>query len=74
MPACLNAANEVAVRAFLARCLPFMGIPAVVEAVMEMHEPMPDDELGAIRDADAWARERAREAVRAHADSALSVG
>jgi 1-deoxy-D-xylulose-5-phosphate reductoisomerase len=34
-PAILNAANEVAVEAFLARRLPFTGIPAVIGEVME---------------------------------------
>lgn len=33
MPAILNAANEIAVEAFLARRIRFMGIPALVEAV-----------------------------------------
>ena len=34
-PCVLNAANEVAVHAFLAGRLPFMGIPAVIEATLE---------------------------------------
>jgi 1-deoxy-D-xylulose-5-phosphate reductoisomerase len=31
----LNAANEVAVHAFLTGRLPFLGIPAVIEAVLD---------------------------------------
>ena len=73
-PACLNAANEVAVGAFLVERLPFLGIPAVVERVLEAHQPMPDDELGIIRMADRWARERALEAVALSANAAVSVG
>jgi 1-deoxy-D-xylulose-5-phosphate reductoisomerase len=73
-PACLNAANEVAVEAFLVERLPFLGIPAVVERVLEAHQPMPDDELGTIRMADCWARERALEAVASSANAAVSVG
>ncbi len=73
-PACLNAANEVAVGAFLVERLPFLGIPAVVERVLEAHQPMPDDELGIIRMADRWARERALEAVASSANAAVSVG
>jgi 1-deoxy-D-xylulose-5-phosphate reductoisomerase len=73
-PACLNAANEVAVGAFLVERLPFLGIPAVVERVLEAHQPMPDDELGTIRMADCWARERALEAVALSANAAVSVG
>ena len=34
-PCVLNAANEVAVEAFLAGRLPFMGIPSVIEATLE---------------------------------------
>ncbi len=34
-PCVLNAANEVAVHAFLGGRLPFMGIPAVIEATLE---------------------------------------
>ena len=35
-PAILNAANEVAVQAFLDGALPFLGIPAVIERCLEM--------------------------------------
>ncbi|MBL6949742.1 MAG: 1-deoxy-D-xylulose-5-phosphate reductoisomerase [Bacteroidales bacterium] len=35
-PAILNAANEVAVQAFLDGALPFLGIPAVIERSLEM--------------------------------------
>ncbi len=73
-PACLNAADEVAVGAFLVGRLPFVGIPAVIERVLEAHQPMPDDELGTIRMADCWARERALEAVASSANAAVSVG
>jgi len=34
-PAALNAANEVAVEAFLAERIPFLGIPRLIEAVLE---------------------------------------
>jgi 1-deoxy-D-xylulose-5-phosphate reductoisomerase len=34
-PCVLNAANEVAVHAFLGGRLPFMGIPAVIEGTLE---------------------------------------
>ncbi len=35
-PCILNAANEIAVQAFLERRLPFLGIPAVIEKCLEM--------------------------------------
>ena len=63
-PAALNAANEEAVRAFLAGGLPFTGIPGVVEAVLEAHEPLRGaEDLGAVLAADAAARAAARAAI-----------
>ena len=58
-PAVLNAADEVAVEAFLAERMPFGAIPAVVEATLDampLTEPGHFDEIYA---ADAEARERA---------------
>ncbi len=58
-PAVLNAANEVAVAAFLARRLNFDRIAAVIESVLQQHEPGPVGCLDDALAADAWARERA---------------
>jgi 1-deoxy-D-xylulose-5-phosphate reductoisomerase len=63
----LNAADEVAVEAFLERRLPFSGIPRVIERVLDR---MPKVELGAIGDvlaADGEARRFARQEVEAQA-------
>ncbi|HUH12867.1 MAG TPA: 1-deoxy-D-xylulose-5-phosphate reductoisomerase [Longimicrobiales bacterium] len=60
MPAVFNAANEVAVAAFLAGRLPFPGIPRLIEAIMAGHTPVEATSLGAIFDADKDARARAR--------------
>ena len=61
-PIRLNAADEVAVEAFLAGRLPFTGIPAVIEAVLTTAEPAAPtwDALVAI---DAEARAAAHAAV-----------
>ena len=59
MPAVLNAANEVAVAAFLEERLTFPGIPALIEAALDAwaREPKASgDSLKDIRTADAWAR------------------
>jgi 1-deoxy-D-xylulose-5-phosphate reductoisomerase len=64
MPAVLNAANEIAVAAFLDRRLGFLDISLVIESVMEMHEPVDAASLETVLAADAWARETAGEAVR----------
>jgi len=58
-PAALNAANEVAVAAFLAGRLDFPGIPRVVEAVLGEHRTGPAGTLAAVLEADRWARELA---------------
>ena len=60
MPAVFNAANEVAVEAFLQGRLPYGGIPRLIEAVMTAHTPVEATSLGAISDADTDARARAR--------------
>jgi len=61
LPAILNAANEIAVAAFLEGRCSFPGIWKTVEAVMREHAPVAGADLGAILDADRWARLRARE-------------
>jgi 1-deoxy-D-xylulose-5-phosphate reductoisomerase len=56
----LNAANEVAVNAFLNEEIDFLSIPAVIDRVLEKHEPAAAD-LESVMEADAWARSRAAE-------------
>ncbi|MCX7924572.1 MAG: 1-deoxy-D-xylulose-5-phosphate reductoisomerase [Fimbriimonadales bacterium] len=55
MPTVLNAANEVAVRAFLKGCIRFTDIPRLVERAMQAHVPMPPT-LENVLEADQWAR------------------
>ncbi|MBC7104398.1 MAG: 1-deoxy-D-xylulose-5-phosphate reductoisomerase, partial [Firmicutes bacterium] len=59
LPAVLNAANEVAVAAFLDRRLPFTGIVEVVARVMDRHRPVPRPALEDVLAADRWARHQA---------------
>jgi 1-deoxy-D-xylulose-5-phosphate reductoisomerase len=63
MPAVLNAANEIAVAAFLARRLNFAGIAGVIESVLQQHEARPVRSLDDALAADAWARRRAHAAL-----------
>ncbi len=58
-PAVLNAANEIAVGAFLGGRLGFLGIPRLIEAVLERHEIRAADSLETVLEADRWARELA---------------
>jgi 1-deoxy-D-xylulose-5-phosphate reductoisomerase len=55
-PAALNAANEVAVQAFLDRRLNFTAIAAVIDKVMQRLDSSPVKALGDVLDADAAAR------------------
>jgi 1-deoxy-D-xylulose-5-phosphate reductoisomerase len=56
----LNAADEVAVQAFLDKQLNFGDIPGVIDRVMERAPGGPMNDLNAVLGADALARERAR--------------
>ena len=64
-PAALNATNEVAVAAFLERRLDFLGIPALIERVMDTHRTAPARELGDVLEADRWARAAAQQQLAA---------
>ncbi len=58
-PAALNAANEVAVAAFLNRQIRFTDIPRLIEAVLEQQAPVAARSLEDILAADLQARQRA---------------
>jgi 1-deoxy-D-xylulose-5-phosphate reductoisomerase len=64
VPVVLNAANEVAVEAFLDRKLGFMGIPRVIEKTMDAHSREDVSTLQLVQRVDRWAREYARDAAR----------
>ena len=55
---------EEAVAAFLAGAIPFGRISAIIERVLDAHAPAPATAVEAVREADRWARERARVHVR----------
>lgn len=59
VPAMLNAANEVAVEAFLDRRLRFTDIPALIEQTLTQLPMMAADELATILEADRQARDLA---------------
>jgi 1-deoxy-D-xylulose-5-phosphate reductoisomerase len=60
LPAVLNAANEIAVSAFLERRISFPRIWETVEQVMNRHTNVAHPDLDAILRADQWARGEAR--------------
>ena len=59
-PTVLNAANEIAVAAFLGEKLAFTEIPRIIETVLTAHAPTAADDLNVILRADAWAREETK--------------
>lgn len=61
-PAVLNAANEIAVHSFIDERLDLLGIPAIVERVLEEHDPV-EATLDGVLEQDAWARSRAIELI-----------
>lgn len=61
LPAVMNAANEIAVAAFLDRQVRFPDIWHIVEEVMNRHKSVACADLDAILGADQWARAQARE-------------
>jgi 1-deoxy-D-xylulose-5-phosphate reductoisomerase len=58
--AVLNAANEAAVEAFLARRLPFLDVPRACRAVLDAHTFDPRPTLDGLTAADRWARQEVR--------------
>jgi 1-deoxy-D-xylulose-5-phosphate reductoisomerase len=57
MPAVLNAANEVAVAAFLEERIRFGDIPRLIRAACAAHPPQPVTDLQSVLAADRWARD-----------------
>ena len=67
LPCVMNAANEVAVAAFLAESGSYLGIAECVEAVMEAHEAagvQQVESLEQLQELDAWARSAAEANLR----------
>lgn len=62
--ACLNAANEVAVEAFLAGKIGFVDIATVIEQTMNIVESMPADSIVSVLTIDAQARQVASQLLK----------
>lgn len=60
LPCAMNAANEIAVAAFLGEQCSYLGIADCVEAVMEAHQAQAVESLEQLEEVDAWARAQAR--------------
>ncbi|MDY6934572.1 MAG: 1-deoxy-D-xylulose-5-phosphate reductoisomerase [Spirochaetota bacterium] len=64
MPSVLNAANEVAVMAFLNEEIPFTDIVKIVEKIMGLHNTIYEPDINEIFEADVWARAEANRIIR----------
>ena len=62
-PCALNAADEVAVQAFLEGAVPLGRVPGILAEVLERHRREPVESLEQLERVDAWARAAARAAV-----------
>lgn len=69
LPAVLNAANEVAVHAFLENRLSFDRIPPVIEQTLAKHTNQPAPSLEDILAADQWGRKTAFRVIEGGTDS-----
>src|SRR6185503_15038259 len=65
-PIVLNAANEVAVDAFLSSRIPFQAIPRVIEAALNAsdRDSLAPSTISDVRAMDAWARAFSHETIR----------
>ncbi len=63
MPATMNAANEIAVEAFLNGGIRFTNIVEIIRSTMDDHSPREIDTLEDALEADRWAREKAESLV-----------
>ncbi|MDD9304070.1 MAG: 1-deoxy-D-xylulose-5-phosphate reductoisomerase [Desulfobacter sp.] len=64
LPAVMNAANEIAVGAFLQREIGFLDIFTLISEVMGRHTCIDNPDLSGIIEADYWAREKAQNLAR----------
>ncbi len=63
LPSVLNAADEVAVEAFLNKKINFPSIYKIVEKIVKTHTIVKNPKIKSILEADQWAREEARKVI-----------
>jgi len=64
LPATLNAANEIAVHAFLKNQIAFLDIPKVIQETMAAYSPTPLSSIEDVLDVDQWARRTAEDIMK----------
>lgn len=63
MPAIMNAANEIAVEAYLQEGIRFTDIPDIIRSTMDAHQVQSGESIEEALEADRWAREKAESLV-----------
>jgi 1-deoxy-D-xylulose-5-phosphate reductoisomerase len=63
MPAVLNAANEIAVEAFLNKTIKFVDLSMIIDKVLNTHNSVKDPSLEDILMADKWARAKTKQLI-----------
>ena len=71
LPATLNAANEVAVQAFLNHQIAFLDIPRVIQETMNAYSATPLSSIEAVLEVDQWARRTAAEVMKTCSSSSI---
>ena len=71
-PAVLNAANEVAVDAFLSEKISFLDIANVIRSTLESHQISPLEHIDEVLKADLWGRKEARRLIECTANGGRS--
>jgi 1-deoxy-D-xylulose-5-phosphate reductoisomerase len=71
LPATLNAANEVAVQAFLNHQIAFLDIPRVIHETMNAYSATPLSSIEAVLEVDQWARRTAAEVMKTCSSSSI---
>lgn len=64
LPATLNAANEIAVHAFLNNQIAFLDIPKVIKETMAAYSPTPLSTIEDVLEVDQWARQTAKDIMK----------
>ena len=62
-PAVLNAADEVAVSAFMENKIRFIDLPEIIEKILARHDSIKDPSLDDILQADLWARKETKKII-----------
>jgi 1-deoxy-D-xylulose-5-phosphate reductoisomerase len=60
MPAVMNAANEIAVEAFLNGRISYLSIARLIEQTMDLHRSHQLESIEAVLEADRWGRQTAQ--------------